>query len=85
MISGNLADVEFTGLSNIGNISISSDKLKKLRFSQVSDKITQKKEFYPDGYITLRDGTRLEFKDLKRHDGCTVRHIKLVKEDLIRR
>jgi len=67
MISGNLADMKFLGQSDFGKISISTNELKQLRFSQVSDKIKQKEEFYSDGYIKLRDGTKLEFKDLKKH------------------
>ncbi len=81
MISGYLDAVKFTGQSDFGGFLISSYDLKHLRFSQVSDKITQTKEFHPEGYITLRDGTKLEFIDLKRHDGGSVGVKKLVKDD----
>lgn len=67
MVSGNLVDLKLKGQSDFGGFSISTNELKHLRFSQASDKITQTKEFHPEGYITLRDGTKLEFIDLKRH------------------
>lgn len=66
MISGNLVDLPLTGHSDFGEFSISTNELKQLRFSQVSDKIKQKEEFHSEGYITLRDGTKLEFREEKR-------------------
>jgi hypothetical protein len=85
MISGILVKTSFSGKSDFGNINLSSEKLKTLRFSQVSDKITQKEEFHPVGYIILRDGTKFEFKNLKRHNRYAQPFKKLVKEDAIRR
>ena len=63
-VSGNLADLKFSGQSDFGNFSISSQDVKQMTFSQASDKATQKEKFTPKGYLTLKDGTNLEFGDL---------------------
>lgn len=90
MISGNLVDLQLTGQSDFGGFSISSNELKQLRFSQISDKIKQEEEFNSDGYITLRDGTKLEFGErsigwteytLKRHVSHLVRHKKTLPQN----
>jgi len=88
LISGNLVDITLKGKSDFGSLSLSSNELKQLRVSQIPDEIKQKEEFHSDGYITLRDGTKLEFGvrtikhsssrqtkyALQRHVGYPARH-----------
>jgi hypothetical protein len=60
-ISGN-----FIGKSDFGEFSTEIKNLKQLRFNQVSEKSKQKEEFHPDGYFIVRDGEKMEFRDLRR-------------------
>ncbi len=57
----------FIGDSDFGKFSLDGDDLKELRFNQVSEKIMKKEEFHPDGFLILKNGKKVEFKDLKRY------------------
>jgi len=61
MITGNLTNITLTGKGDFGKLSLSSNELKQLRVSQIPDEIKQAEEFHFAGYITLRDGAKLEF------------------------
>jgi len=58
----------FTGESEFGAFSMgaSYSALKQITFNQDAEKGTQKEVFNPDGYLLLRNGDQVEFKDLRR-------------------
>lgn len=58
----------FTGESDFGAFSMGASyyALKQITFNQDAEKGTQKEVFNPDGYLLLRNGDHVEFKDLRR-------------------
>ena len=67
-ITGKFTYKRFTGQTDFGEFSIDSDYsgLKQITFNQDAEKAAQKEVFNPDGYLLLRNGDQVEFKDLKR-------------------
>jgi hypothetical protein len=67
-ITGELTYYSFSGQTDFGAFSIGSSygQLKQIKFNQDAEKATQKEVFQPDGYLLLRNGDQVEFKDLWR-------------------